>query len=271
MWRLRPQVGLAAVAAGVWLAMMTGALTPIEDGLATLRFKALQRAPSHQITVVEIDVPSLRAAGRWPWGRDRFATAIGNLQAAGAGLYLVNENLGTSTTTPDASTITPSAPFLVTLPMTDPVNLTSWMYDVYVYPKNQADSILKTVTDGNLGTTNQNAYTVGQNLTYHLASTIQATDSNGDGSINGADLSYYYVGDNLSTYVDAQSVTVSVGGTPLIGCDATAGDGTNCDYYYWLDYAARRTSTRSRGSSSRFARTSVCWTSTSPRVERWMP
>ncbi|MBP9756401.1 MAG: CHASE2 domain-containing protein, partial [Phenylobacterium sp.] len=84
MWRLRPQVGLAAVAAGVWLAMMTGALTPIEDGLATLRFKALQRAPSHQITVVEIDVPSLRAAGRWPWGRDRFATAIGNLQAAGA-------------------------------------------------------------------------------------------------------------------------------------------------------------------------------------------
>ena len=159
-------------------------------------------------------------------------------QAAGAGLYLVNENLGTSTTTPDASTITPSAPFLVTLPMTDPVNLTSWMYDVYVYPKNQADSILKTVTDGNLGTTNQNAYTVGQNLTYHLASTIQATDSNGDGSINGADLSYYYVGDNLSTYVDAQSVTVSVGGTPLIGCDATAGAGTDCDYYYWLDYAA---------------------------------
>lgn len=82
--RLRSQVGLAAAALGVALAMLSGALTPIEDALAALRFQALQRAPSHQITVVEIDVPSLRAAGRWPWGRDRFATAIGNLQAAGA-------------------------------------------------------------------------------------------------------------------------------------------------------------------------------------------
>ena len=81
---LRSKIGLAAVAAGVALAMLSGALTPVEDGLATLRFNALQRTPSHQITVVEIDVPSLRAAGRWPWGRDRFATAIGNLQAAGA-------------------------------------------------------------------------------------------------------------------------------------------------------------------------------------------
>ncbi len=82
--RLRSQLGLATVAAGVALAMLAGVLTPIEDSLASLRFKALQRAPSDQITVVEIDVPSLRAAGRWPWGRDRFAAAIGNLQAAGA-------------------------------------------------------------------------------------------------------------------------------------------------------------------------------------------
>ena len=82
--RLRSEVGLALAAAGVALAMLSGALTPVEDALATLRFQALQRAPSKQITIVEIDVPSLRAAGRWPWGRDRFATAIGNLQAAGA-------------------------------------------------------------------------------------------------------------------------------------------------------------------------------------------
>ena len=157
-------------------------------------------------------------------------------QAAGAGLYLVNENLGASTTTPPASTITPSAPFLVTLPMTDPVNLTSWMYDVYVYPKNQADSITKSVLDGNVGTANQDAYTVGQNLTYKLDSTIQATDTNGSGTITGADLGYYYVGDNLSTYVSAQSVTVSVGGTALAGCDAAAvGPFSGCDYFYWLD------------------------------------
>lgn len=81
---LRSQIGVAAVAAGVAIAMFSGALQPIEDGLAGLRFKALQRAPTQQMTVVEIDVPSLRAAGRWPWGRNRFATAIANLQAAGA-------------------------------------------------------------------------------------------------------------------------------------------------------------------------------------------
>ncbi|WP_340644817.1 CHASE2 domain-containing protein, partial [Phenylobacterium sp.] len=102
--RLRRQAGLAAVAAGVALAMLSGMLTPIEDGLATLRFKALQRAPSHQITVVEIDVPSLRAAGRWPWGRDRFATAIGNLQAAGAKVVAFDVDFSaTATSATDAA------------------------------------------------------------------------------------------------------------------------------------------------------------------------
>lgn len=82
--RFRSVLGLGTVAVTVALAMATGVLVPLEDGLATLRFKGVQRPTSHQITVVEIDVPSLRAAGRWPWGRDRFATAIANLQAAGA-------------------------------------------------------------------------------------------------------------------------------------------------------------------------------------------
>jgi LPXTG-motif cell wall-anchored protein len=165
----------------------------------------------------------------------------------GVGLYLVAENLASSGTitsggtTVDKSTITPSSPFLVTLPMTNPNDLNRWMYDVHVYPKNQADSITKSVLDGNIGTANQDAYTVGQNLIYHLESSVQATDSNGDKVIDGKDLGYYYVGDNLSTYVDAKSVTVSVsgtGGSTLTGCDATVTPvpaGTNCDYYYWLD------------------------------------
>nr|WP_283816664.1 EAL domain-containing protein [Phenylobacterium glaciei] len=84
--------------------MLSGMLTPVDDGLATLRFQALQRAPSHQITVVEIDVPSLRAAGHWPWGRDRFATAIGNLQAAGAKVVAFDVDFSaTSTSARDAA------------------------------------------------------------------------------------------------------------------------------------------------------------------------
>lgn len=68
----------------VALAISAGILRPVEDGLSLLRFDLLRRQPSQQITVVEIDVQSLRAAGRWPWGRDRYATAIANLQNAGA-------------------------------------------------------------------------------------------------------------------------------------------------------------------------------------------
>jgi EAL domain-containing protein (putative c-di-GMP-specific phosphodiesterase class I)/CHASE2 domain-containing sensor protein/GGDEF domain-containing protein len=76
--------GLLWIMVGLALALSSGILRPLEDGLSKLRFDLLHRAPSQQITVVEIDVPSLRAAGHWPWGRDRFATAIANLQNAGA-------------------------------------------------------------------------------------------------------------------------------------------------------------------------------------------
>lgn len=51
-----------------------------------------------------------------------------------------------------AETFTPaghkaSAPFFVTLPMTDPVARDSWMYDVYLYPKNAQDSTSKVPVD----------------------------------------------------------------------------------------------------------------------------
>jgi EAL domain-containing protein (putative c-di-GMP-specific phosphodiesterase class I)/CHASE2 domain-containing sensor protein/GGDEF domain-containing protein len=76
--------GLLWVALAIGLAMAAGVLRPVEDAFSALRFSALRHQPSQQLTVVEIDTPSLRAAGRWPWSRDRFATAIANLQAAGA-------------------------------------------------------------------------------------------------------------------------------------------------------------------------------------------
>ncbi len=77
---------------------------------------------------------------------------------AGAGLYLVNENLAASGPTVQqcpggvctdvpTSQVTPSNPFFVTLPMTHPVNLNTWMYQVHVYPKNQQDTATKSVAD----------------------------------------------------------------------------------------------------------------------------
>jgi EAL domain-containing protein (putative c-di-GMP-specific phosphodiesterase class I)/CHASE2 domain-containing sensor protein/GGDEF domain-containing protein len=80
------KVGLGAVlaAAAVVGAMALDVLRPAEDAFADLRFSLLRRPISQALTVVEIDTPSVRAAGQWPWPRDRFAVAIANLEAAGA-------------------------------------------------------------------------------------------------------------------------------------------------------------------------------------------
>lgn len=99
-------------------------------------------------------------------------------KANGVGLYLVAENLKTSGTltsngtTVDKTTVTPAAPFFVTLPMTNPSDPTRWMYDVNVYPKNQSDSITKAATDkgtvtGDAGNTGSHAidYTVTSSIT----------------------------------------------------------------------------------------------------------
>lgn len=94
----------------------------------------------------------------------------------GVALYVVDENLAASTAIKDNGTpvasdsVTPAAPFAVALPMTNPAG-TGWMYDVYVYPKSQSDSITKSVVDkGALTTDNGNAGS--HAIDYTLTSTI---------------------------------------------------------------------------------------------------
>lgn len=82
--RLRSAVGVLLITTCAALAFGLGALHPLDDALSQWRFRLLQRQPSATLTVVEIDAESLRAAGAWPWGRDRFAQAIDNLNRAGA-------------------------------------------------------------------------------------------------------------------------------------------------------------------------------------------
>lgn len=132
------------------------------------------------------------------------------------GLYLVVEDLaGSKDIKGEGKTYKPEQitginPFLVTLPMTNPDSRDSWMYDVHVYPKNQAAEITKEVLDGNQGEENQDGYKIGQNITYRLESTINVVDSNQDGKVDGQDLGYYYVKDQLSDNVEHVSSTLTI-------------------------------------------------------------
>ena len=56
------------------------------------------------------------------------------------GVYLVKE-----TATPPG--VTPAAPFLITVPLTDPVATNTWLYDVHAYPKNAVITASKAVND----------------------------------------------------------------------------------------------------------------------------
>ncbi|AWA43705.1 SpaH/EbpB family LPXTG-anchored major pilin [Trueperella pyogenes] len=138
---------------------------------------------------------------------------------AKVGLYLVVENLSASKDIKDGGkTYTPAQiiginPFLVTLPMTNPDSRDSWMYDVHVYPKNQAAEMTKAVIDGNQGKENQDGYKIGQNITYRLESTINVVDSNQDGKVDGDDLGYYLVKDQLSEHVKYVSSKLSIIGS----------------------------------------------------------
>lgn len=168
-------------------------------------------------TLTKVDTVTTDATGTATFTKDN-----------GVGLYFVKENLASSGTVTNLSTgkevakstITPSSPFFVTLPMTDPTNLNSWMYDVRVYPKNQSDSMTKTVTD-------ETTYTVGKAIEYKLTSTISPVE----------ELGYYYIADN-NAYVTVSGVSLAIKGattTALNGCDGAGGSTGPCDYVYWLD------------------------------------
>lgn len=106
------------------------------------------------------------------------------------GLYYVSE-----TSTPAG--VTAAAPFLVTLPLTNPVDSASWLYDVHVYPKNFAANTDKTVEDAS-------SIAVGDDVNWSITSTIPADGTDG-----------FQMSDTLDKKLDYKSVSVSIGGTAL--------------------------------------------------------
>ena len=115
------------------------------------------------------------------------------------GLYLVEE-------TGVPAGVTPSAPFLITVPLTDPDNLDAWLYDVHVYPKNAVTTASKTVEDAG-------AVQLGDEVSFTITADIPNVDP-----IDG-----YRIVDVLDPKLDyvAAVVTLTDGTTITEGVDYT--------------------------------------------------
>ncbi len=149
------------------------------------------------------------------------ATGTATFGTGGVGLFIVAENLTASTSITNvttgasvaASSVTPSPAFAVTLPMTQPDNLNSWMYSVNVYPKNQVDSIAKAVLDNRTVTAEQATQGAAAKNAAQYVLTSTAAPVTGD---RGA----YAVYDKLDTRVSFTGVdSVKVNGTALAATD----------------------------------------------------
>jgi EAL domain-containing protein (putative c-di-GMP-specific phosphodiesterase class I)/CHASE2 domain-containing sensor protein len=71
------------LASVLWLA---GVIEPFEHRLIEVRSKLLDRAPSGQLAIIEIDARSLAALNTWPWSRRYHAELLDRLRAAGASI-----------------------------------------------------------------------------------------------------------------------------------------------------------------------------------------
>lgn len=120
-----------------------------------------------------------------------------------AGLYLVVEE--DNPTDAEGNALAPAAPFLVTVPLTNPDG-NGWLSDVHVYPKNQSIAgPVKTVTDP---ATAQPGASVGEQIGFQIDTTIpKITPGN---TFNG-----FLVTDKLPAGLGEPEVTVTLGGAPL--------------------------------------------------------
>jgi fimbrial isopeptide formation D2 family protein/LPXTG-motif cell wall-anchored protein len=140
---------------------------------------------------------------------------FGNLPV---GLYLVTESSY-------PAGVTPSAPFLVSVPLTDPNNKDGWLYNVHVYPKNSITTAEKTVTDASdvklgdeieftiTGDIPNEAVIDGYKIVDQLDSKLGYVSATAT-LIDGTVLTEGTQGADYTVYFDAATNTVSVVFTP---------------------------------------------------------
>lgn len=132
------------------------------------------------------------------------ASGVADFTGLPLGLYLVEE-----TGTPAG--VTAAAPFLVTLPLTDPKSTGTWNYDVYVYPKNAVSAASKTVDDAS-------AHGLGDPLSY----TVTADIPDPTGTPATAPLTGYLLSDALDPKLGYTGSTIALkDGTAVPAADYT--------------------------------------------------
>jgi diguanylate cyclase len=77
---------IALVLAVTLILLGGGAFEPLENRLTAARARLLDRAPTGQVAIVEIDAKSLSRLSTWPWSRRYHAKALNRLHSAGAAM-----------------------------------------------------------------------------------------------------------------------------------------------------------------------------------------
>lgn len=104
------------------------------------------------------------AAGFEPQGQEIATDDAGKavFSKLPVGLYKVTEtDASAATKNGEPVKVKTSAPFYVTIPLTDPNNRNAWLYDVHVYPKNQEFTVTKTA-----------AFVAGDTLQYTVTASL---------------------------------------------------------------------------------------------------
>jgi len=177
-----------------------------------------------EFTVNQVDVIDLSTNSGWEDAVDLSALfdpadAVGSITGAGytlgadlvevtqadgtavfdelpVGLYLVRE---TDFSGQDPAVVTPAAPFLISVPLTDPDDLDNWIYDVHAYPKNPVADVDKTVLDAG-------AVALGDAVVWTITADIPNEDATA-----------FRINDDLDARLDYVSTAVSLtGGTPAL-------------------------------------------------------
>jgi fimbrial isopeptide formation D2 family protein len=130
-------------------------------------------------------------------------TSGGKVPNLPLGLYLVTE---VDVPSNGEGGWSPSQPFLVSVPMLDPVAQDAWLYDIFVYPKNTHLAISKTADASK-------APSVGGVISYLIDAEVPVTPvKDQSGNITVAQLSGYQITDDLPKEVDYVSSQVKLNG-----------------------------------------------------------